>query len=196
MPQVTDQVIVTGISEDRVAVSQPPFAAFAWRVISLHVLTYFLAGLGAYFLLDYREVFETTELRYLMLPTTSPWVAAGPALQMFRGFLFAVVLFPLIGEFMRRSNGVLLIWGLFVGLAILGTAGPSPGSLEGVIFTKLPLRLHLLGLPEVVLQTFLFAAGLVAWCRKPARWMNIASAVAVGLVLLMSVAGAVAALYS
>jgi hypothetical protein len=157
------------------------------------MLTYFLVGLGAFFILDYRQVFETTELRYLMLPTSSPWVAAGPALQVFRGLLFAVILYPFVGNFTGRNHGVLLLWSLFVGLAILGTAGPSPGSLEGVIYTKLPLRLHLLGLPEVLLQTFLFSAGLVAWCRKPARWMNVTSAIAVGLGLLMSIAGVLAA---
>jgi len=172
----------------------PSFKAFAWRVVSLHMLTYFLLGLSAYLLLDYRNAYETTELRYLMRPTTSPWVAAGPALQPFRGFLFALILYPFAAHFVRKSNGVLLLWSLFLGLAILGTAGPSPGSLEGMIFTKLPLKLHLFGLPEVVLQTLLFSFGLVIWCRKPARWKNIASGVSVGLLLLMSIAGILNAL--
>ncbi len=174
----------------------PSFKAFAWRVISLHVITYFLFGLAAYLLLDYRQAFETTELRFLMRSTTSPWVAAGPAFQLGRGLLFAVVLFPFASLFIRSSNGVLLLWGLFLGLAILGTAGPSPGSFEGMLYTKLPFRLHLFGLPEVVLQTLLFSSGLVYWCRRPARWKNTVSGIGVGLVLFMSVAGAVATLKS
>jgi len=167
----------------------PSFKAFAWRVISLQVLTYFLFGLAAFLIFDYRQAFETTELRYLMRPTTSPWVVAGPGLQPVRGLLFALILYPFASHFIRRSKGILLLWGLFLGLAILGTAGPSPGSLEGMLYTKLSLRLHLFGLPEVILQTLLFSIGLVTWCRKPARWKNIASGIGVALVLLMSVAG-------
>ncbi len=173
----------------------PSFKAFTWRVISMHTLTYFLVGLAAYLILDYRQAFETTELRYLMRPTTSPFVAAGPALQPVRGFLFALILYPFASFFVRRSNGALLLWSLFLGLAILGTAGPSPGSLEGVLYTKLPLKLHVFGLPEVFLQTLLFSLGLVYWCRKPARWKNVASGIFLGLVILMGVAGSLAALH-
>jgi hypothetical protein len=160
------------------------------------MITYFLAGLAAFLILDYRQAFETTELRYLMRPTTSLWVAAGPALQPLRGLLFALVLYPFAADFVRRSNGVLLLWGLFLGLAVLGTAGPSPGSFEGIIYTKLPLRLHLFGLPEVIVQTFLFSIGLVTWCRKPAKWKNIASGICVGIVFLMSIAGLLASFSS
>ncbi len=182
------------VAVDSVEIPLPSFSSFAWRTVSLHMLTYFLVGLGAFLIVDYRRVFETTDLRYLMLPTTSPWVSAGPGLQPIRGLLFALVLFPFVAHFIRRTNGALHLWGLLLGLAILGTAGPSPGSIEGVIYTKLPLKLHLLGLPEVVLQTLLFSVGLVRWCRKPARWKNIASGIGVALVFLMSVAGILAAL--
>jgi hypothetical protein len=194
MPQPRAGVATSDIAVDVDDFPLPSFKAFAWRVVSLHVLTYFLLGLAAFLILDYRQAYQTTELRYLMRPTTSPWVAAGPALQPVRGLLFASILYPFAAHFIRRSKGVLLLWSLFLGLAILGTAGPCPGSLEGMLYTKLPLRLHLFGLPEVVLQTLLFSIGLVSWCRKPARWKNIASGIGVGLVLFMSVAGVLATL--
>ncbi len=171
----------------------PSFGAFAWRVVSLHTLTYFLLGLIAFLALDYRKAFEVTELRYLMRPTTSPWVAVGPVLQPFRGLLFALVLYPFAPHFLNARRGTLHLWGLFLGLAILGTAGPTPGSFEGFLYTTLPFKLHVFGLPEVVLQTLLFSIGLVGWCRKPARWKNAASGVCVGLVILMSIAGFFAA---
>jgi len=174
--------------------SFPAFPAFAWRVIALHTMTYMIVGLAAFFLADYGQLFENTELRHLMRPTTSPWVAIGPALQVVRGMLFALVLYPFASELIRRKNGAWLLWSLFFGLAILGTAGPSPGSLEGIIYTKVELIHHLRGLPEVLLQTALFSFGLTAWCRKPARWKNVLSIVAVALVLLMSVLGAFAAM--
>jgi hypothetical protein len=171
----------------------PSFRTFAWRVIALHTLTYFLLGVAAFFILDYSQAYQTTDLRYLMRPTTSPWVAAGPALQPIRGLLFALVLYPLASTLIHRSNGAVLLWGLFAGLAIVGTAGPSPGSLEGIVYTTLPLRLHLFGLPEVLLQTLLFSFALVSWCRNPARWKNIASGICVGIVVLLSLAGVAAA---
>ncbi len=171
----------------------PSFKTFAWRVVVLHTITYFLCGLAAYLILDYRQAFETTELRFLMRPTTSAWVAGGPGLQPIRGLLIAAVLYPFASFFLRKKNGALLLWSLFLGLAILGTAGPTPGSLEGVLYTKLPIKLHLFGLPEVVLQTLLFSVGLVVWCEKPARWKNVAGAVCLGLVILMSIAGVLAA---
>ncbi len=194
MPQPEAGFAASTAAVDTVDSSLPPFRTFAWRVVALHTLTYFLLGLAAFSILDYRTVFEATDLKYLMLPTTSPWVAAGPALQPIRGLLFALVLYPFAPIFLRKSNGIALLWGLLVGLAILGTAGPSPGSLEGVYFTKLPIKLHLLGLPEVILQTLLFSAGLVYWCRKPARWKNIASGICLGLAILMSIAGILEAL--
>jgi hypothetical protein len=122
-----------------------------------------------------------------MRPTSSPWVAAGPALQLVRGTLFAMVLWPLAEALLARSW--LLLWGLLVGLAIFGTAGPAPGSLEGAWFTRLPLWLHAVGLPEVLLQTAMFSLLLVGWCRRPAGWVNFASIAAVALIVLMSLLG-------
>lgn len=193
MPELNDRASRVSGSLGQVADVRPGLPGFTWRVVSLHMLTYFTAGLVAFFALDYRRAYETTELRYLMRPTASPWVAAGPALQVFRGLMFAVVLYPLASDLLRRKHSVLLLWGLFLGLAILGAAGPSPGSFEGIIYTRLPISLQLRGLPEVVIQTLLFSAGLVAWCRKPARWMNVASGIGVALVCLLGIAGFFAA---
>ena len=193
MSDLRDSVPSQGAAVEPPAGIRPTFTAFAWRVLSLHMLTYFLVGLVAFLALDYRRAFEATELRYLMRPTTSPWVAAGPALQIFRGLLFAVILYPLAADILPRKNGVLLLWSFFIGFAILGAAGPSPGSLEGILYTKLPMSLHLMGLPEVILQTLLFSAGLVLWCRKPARWKNVVSGIGVAVVCLLSIAGFLAA---
>ncbi len=175
--------------------SVPSFRTFTWRVIALHMVTYFIAGVLAYTLLDYRDLFSNTDLRFLMRPLESPWVAAGPGLQFIRGLLFALVLYPFATIFLKGTRGALLLWGLFLGLCILGTAGAPPASLEGVIYTRLTPLQHLRGLPETSLQTLAFSLGLVAWCRRPARWMNVAAGMAVALIVLMSTAGVLAALY-
>ena len=81
------------------------------------------------------------------------------------------------------------LFALLVGLAILGTAGPAPGSLEGAIFTTLPTERHLIALPEVIAQLAAFSFLLVAWCKRPARWKNIVAIVGVIAVVSMSVLG-------
>jgi len=183
-------------SEPKASVSieaRPPgFGAFWWRVCATHTITYFVAGVLALYVLDYEHLYSQTELSLLMRPTSSAWVAAGPGLQFIRATLFALVLWPARTLLIERSW--LVLWGLFVGLAVLGTAGPAPGSFEGAVYTTLPLSRHLIGLPEVVLQTAAFSFLFVTWCRQPARWMNVASSVAVILIAMMSLFGILAAL--
>jgi hypothetical protein len=163
---------------------------FLWRVTACHLVSYFAAGIVAYNLFDYREFFSTGPLAALMRPVDSPEVALGPSLQVVRGLLFALVLWPFRRVILERDRGWLYLWGLFVGLAVLGTAGPTFGSFEGLIYTQLPLADHLRGLPEVVAQTLLFSLMLFYWHRRPRRIWNIAMGVAGGLIVLMSVAGA------
>ena len=165
---------------------QLSFRTFLWRVTAVHVLTYFVAGLIAFTVFDYSTLYATSELRHLMRPTTSAWVAAGPALQVVRGVLMCLVLWPFRERLLGGERGGLALYGLMVGLAVLGTAGPSPGSLEGLFFTTLPVSIHLVGLPEVLVQTAAFSAGLVLWCRRPARWINVVAGVGLALVVVMS----------
>jgi hypothetical protein len=124
----------------------------------------------------------------LMRPMDSPWVAAGPVLQAVRGLLFALILWPFQKVFLEEQKGWLKLWLLLIGLAILGTAGPAPGSLEGIIFTKLPIQYHLWGLPEVFIQTLLFSIAVVFWYKKPNRIWNILMTIAVILIILMGLA--------
>jgi hypothetical protein len=66
-----------------------------------------------------------------------------------------------------------LMWAVLVGFGILGTFGPSPGSLEGLIYTQLPLISHLRGLPEVILQALLLSWLLFYWVNHPdKRWLS------------------------
>ena len=138
--------------------------------------------------MDYATAFSREGSR--MVPTTEPIVALGPALQVARGLLFAVFLFPFRRVFLDEPAGWLKLWGLFLGLAILGTSGPAPGSFEGMIFTRTPVVEQIAGLWEAVLQTLLASVLLVAWHRRPGRgW--IVMYLLWALTILMSIAGAV-----
>ncbi len=93
--------------------------------------------------------------------------------------------------FLDEKHGWLKLWGLFLGLAILSTAGPAPGSVEGMIYTKAPIAGQIIGLWEVVLQTLAMSVLVVMWHRNPTRVWGITMGLLAGLVVLMSVAGAV-----
>lgn len=161
---------------------------FVWRVTACHMATYFFVGLTALVLLNYKELYVESQLAVLMRPTDSPWVAAGPALQLGRGLLFAAVLWP-FREIILKRMGWFKLWMLFIGFAVLGTAGPAPGSIEGMIYTKFPFSLHLLTLPEILLQTFLFSVLFAKWYQRPGRAWNVIMGILVFLITLMSLAG-------
>jgi len=164
-------------------------AQFIWRVSTCHILSYFILGITFSTLLNYEDAYTNTILSTFMRPFSSPWVAAGPSLQIVRGILFALVLWPIKDVFLKRDNGWLILWILFIGLAVLGPVGPAPGSLEGMIYTKLPMSYHLFGLPEVVFQTLLFSLSLYYWYKSPGRLWNIIMSVSIVLIILMSLAG-------
>lgn len=161
---------------------------FTLRATLCHVSTYMLFGLLASTLLDYRSWWQTETLVY-MRPISSPFVAAGPGLQIFRGVVFGLVLYPFREVFLGPKHGWLRLWALLVGLGIVSTYAAAPGSLEGLVYTNLALPYHLFGLPEVLLQSLAFSVALVAWSRKPSKAWPIVFGIATGLTLLMSLAG-------
>ena len=189
MPPSTAQSAVLPVETPQSAAPALTFPTFAWRVIALHAVTYFLVGAVSYFALDYHDVIAQTDLKYVMRPTDSPWVAVGPGMQAGRGLLFAVVLWPFADRLLAGLRGALALWGLFLGRAILGPSVAAPGSLEGLIYTSVPVGVQLLWLPEVVVQTGLFALALVGWCHRPARWMDVVAGIGLGVIVLMSIAG-------
>lgn len=168
--------------------SEVGFGRFLFRITACHVVTYMIVGLIAYKLMDYPSQFS--DECSIMIPTNSPWVALGPALQVIRGLIFALALYPFRRVFLDEERGWLKLWGLFLGLAILSTAGPAPGSIEGMIYTKFPIRGQILGLWEVVLQTLAMCVLLVTWNRSPGRSWSLVMGILAALVVLMSIAGA------
>lgn len=164
------------------------FGRFLLRVVLVHTVTYTVAGLLASTLLDYGSLWAS-EFFSNFRPYDSPWIAAGPALQVVRGLVFAAVLYPFRGVVLDKADGWLRLWALLVGLGILSTYAASMGSIEGVIYTRVPLAVHLHGLPEVITQSGAFAAVLAGWYRHPHRAWGITLGVLTALTMLMSVLG-------
>ncbi|NQU32231.1 MAG: hypothetical protein HQ521_03265 [Bacteroidetes bacterium] len=165
------------------------FSTFFWRVTSSHMISYFIMGLIAFILLDYRTAFENPPMSYFMRSIDSPWVAAGPLLQVIRGLIFSIALWFFKESFLFNKYGWLKLWGLIVGLSILSTTGPAPGSIEGMIYTKIPMIDQLKGYIEVIPQTLLFSLFLNYWYLKPKKVWNIVSIVIMIIVVFFGTMG-------
>jgi hypothetical protein len=169
---------------------RPSFVTLAVKTVTVHTVTYFLVGLLAFTALDYRRWFAEPHIKAVMRQPDDPWVMAGPLFQPVRGLLFALAFYPLRGILFDRKDGWLVLWLELVILGIVSPFGAAPGSIEGTIYTIWPLRWHLLGLPEVLLQAFLLSAVLHYWVRHPERkWLSWTLGILLFLALLLPTLG-------
>lgn len=152
---------------------QPKFVGLAAKTIVVHTTTYFLMGLLAVSFLNYAERFARPEMICWMRPTDDPVVMAGPLFQPIRGLIFALAFYPLREILFGKQKGWLIMWWALVALGILSTFGPPPGSIEGMIYTVIPIPDQLTGLLEVVPQALLLSAILYYWVNHPEKkWLN------------------------
>jgi hypothetical protein len=156
-----------------VQTGQHSFWSVTLKAVVVHTVTYFVVGLAAFTLLRYDRLFAVPQLAAYMRPIDDPWVMAGPLFQPIRGVVFGTAVYLLRERLFGQRHGWMVMWWLFVSLGILSTFGPSPGSLEGLIYTRVSWRDQVLGLPEVIVQSLSLASLLFFWVRHPEkRWLN------------------------
>jgi hypothetical protein len=165
------------------------FLQFSWRVTSLHMLSYLIAGIFALVLLNYKELFKSDSLSMLMRPVDSPIVAIGPSLQIIQGFVMSIILFPFRTIFLSSKKGWIYLLLLIAGFSTFAPEIPGPSTFEGLIYTTIPLKYHLLGLPETMIYSILFSLLLSFWYSKPKKMWNILSVIAICLIFLISTLG-------
>ena len=170
--------------------SRPTIVEVIFKTMVTHTVTYFIMGLIASTVFEYGRLYAETSLNLLMRQINDPRVMAGPLFQPIRGALFGVVFFLLRDTLFRRKNGWLVMWITLVVIGIISPFGPSPGSIEGMIYTTLPMELHLTGLPEVLLQALILAALLFYWVNHPQKkWLNWVMGIVFVLMLLLPTLG-------
>ena len=170
----------------------PSLGEVVVKTMVTHTVTYFLVGLAAFWGLDYTRTFAEPGVRSLMRPTDDPLVMAGPLFQPIRGLLFGLVFYLLRQPVYGARSGWLVLWLVLVVVGILGTFGPAPGSVEGMVYTTLPLRFHLESLPELVVQSLALAALLWYWVNHPRRWLTWGLGVAFAAALVLPALGLLA----
>lgn len=145
------------------------FLGFTLRVIIAHTLTYFVFGIVMSNVFNYAEIFKQAVIRDYMLPIDQHNVLIGPFMQPIRGLIFAIGLWPIRSFLIEKKRGWLTFWGLLVTIGILSTPAASPGSIEGMLYSKLPMWYHWIGYPEIMLQTLAFSIWLIWWEHQSVR---------------------------
>ena len=160
------------------------------KTIVVHTITYFVIGLPAVTFLNYAEKFARPEMACWMRSIDDPLVRAGVLFQPLRGLIFALVFYPFKETLFGKKLGWLFMWWALVGLGILSTFGPPPGSIEGMIYTRIPLADQLTGLLEVVPQALLLSLLLTYWVANPAKkWLSRSLGTIFILIMLMPALG-------
>ena len=159
------------------------------KTVIVHTVTYVIAGVLGYNLAGYEEAFSRPPLSCFMRPTSDPWIMTGPLFQPVRGIIFALAFYP-FREIIFAKRGWLKLWWLLLALGVFSTFGPAPGSVEGLIYTIIPPRDQVVGLWEVVLQSFLLAVILWYWMNHPEkRWLGWTLGAAFALAVALPVMG-------
>lgn len=149
--------------------SNKDFLSFTLKVIIAHTVTYFIFGLIMSNIFDYTSIWQQNVIKEFMRPMHSPWIIAGPLLQPVRGLLFAIGIWPVREKIFGKKYGWLILWNIIFIFGILSTPAAAPCSIEGLLYTQLPLWFHLIGLPEIMLQTMTFSLWLVWWMNRPQK---------------------------
>lgn len=85
--------------------------------------------------------------------------------QAVRALILALVLYPAYDKIVRSNRGGLILFGARWGIVWVGSVAPMPGSIEGVIYTEIPLAAHVLGLAVSALEVLLFSGLFLRWER-------------------------------
>jgi hypothetical protein len=135
---------------------QTSVVGFIGRFAVTHTVTYFIAGMIFAALMNYRELFATSEYAY-MRPFEHPLVILGPSLQVFRGAFLALAFLPFRKVITESKRGWLY---LFVAIWILTNVGANaadPGKIEGFIYADYTAAIHFATWPESIFSSLTFA---------------------------------------
>jgi len=165
-------------------------AKYFWQVTYAHTIAYFIAGVFAVAFMSYDALWEREAFGSFMRPINDPLIALGPALNIFRGALYALIFLPLRKPLFEEKYGLLKLAVLLVGLTYLATFGPGIGSFEGFIYTMIPIRYQIWGWPEMLLWVASFVGILhlsIKFSRK--KIVTILPIIIVLLIVFMGIMG-------
>ena len=139
------------------------FLKFALIVMVTMVVTYFIAGLVARFVLGGSEFYppSPTAISYLRDPAAPGMALTIWPMQVLRGLLFALALFPLRKRFLEL--GIVFAGIIFV----VGYVAASGGMLEHFVwFNEYPVKFALITFVEILIQVAIMGPWTVNWMKR------------------------------
>ena len=132
------------------------FIIFYIKVAIIHIFTYIIFATLFSNIIDYSTVYSNLLVANFIQDLESTSIIISPLLEIIRALFIAIALYP-IRNIMHSKIGWLYVWMIFVSIGIIATPSYAPSSIEGIIYTKLPMSFHLINLPEILLQTLSFS---------------------------------------
>jgi hypothetical protein len=171
------------------------FSSIAVKTTLVHTVTYFVIGLLSFLFLDYSAKYADPTVAVALRQTDHPLVTAGPLFQVLRGFLFGIVFYALRDLIFPKQRGWLTLWLVLLIVGVFSPFSSAPGSIEGVVYSTLPMWFHLMSLPELIIQSFLLAFLTHYWVNHPEkRWLKIFLGILSMLIIVLALLGILFAL--
>jgi len=171
------------------------FPSIAVKTTLVHTVTYFLIGLLSFLFLDYSARYADPAVAVALRQTDHPLVTAGPLFQVLRGFLFGIAFYALRDLIFPKQRGWLTLWLVLLIVGIFSPFSAAPGSIEGFVYSTLPMWFHLMSLPELIVQSFLLAFLTHYWVNHPEkRWLSILFGTLFVIITLLALLGILSAL--
>lgn len=171
------------------------FSSIAIKTTLVHTVTYFLIGLLSFLLLDYSTRYADPAVAIALRQTNHPLVTAGPLFQVLRGFLFGVAFHAIRWIIFPVRRGWLTLWLVLLIVGIFSPFSSAPGSIEGIVYSTLPMWFHIISLPELIIQSFLLASLTHYWVNRPEqRWLSISLGTLFVVIVLLALMGILSAL--
>ena len=141
---------------------------YTWHFVLLHVVTYIVMGIIFMTLQDYAGAFATQERFALFRPLDSPIVGAGPFVQILRGGLLSIFVYPLFSKIIIKKNGWLLLFTVMFGFTAMSSYNMIPGMIntlvEGGSFADV-----MVGTVEITVQMLVFSILIFKWEKRSGR---------------------------
>lgn len=145
-----------------------PIIPFTLRFIVVHTLTYLVFGIIFMLTSQYFEYFKNDPLfSQVMKPSDALSVQLAPLVQLLRGALLALAIYPFRDVIIGRSSGWIKLFILLFVLTSIGAVITGPGSIEGFLYTHFSFN-PIIGYPEIALQMFAFSWLFCRWQGKKA----------------------------
>ncbi len=145
------------------------FVYFTIRFILVHVLIYIFIGVIFENFQNYAGLFANIEKCFDFRTSKSTIFRMASFWQIFRGAFFAFILYPFYNIIIKSNYAWLKLFFLIWGFSLIGSIAPIPGSIEGLIYTKITIIEHLAVFIKFTIEIFVFSWFFVKWENRTDR---------------------------